>query len=141
MRTRGDVFEYREERDQALLDAYHRELSLSKHPIVLREIFQKVVDSTSERFWVSPERATYVISELIRGNKLPRMNRNKRRMYMEIFKRVQKLRRQPDYEKKRLIALVQMVVESEAPSFYLTPQSAAVIMHHIRKRRRCKSAE
>ena len=56
-----------------------------------------------------------------------------REMYIEIFHRVDNLRRQkPDTP---LCDLVFQVVNSPAPKFYLTPESVSVIICHIRRGR------
>gem|GEM_PF-3803721 len=63
-------------------------------------------------------------------------------MFREIYRRVHQLRTRPHYRQLPLSEVVQIVVEQPAPSFYKTPQSAIVIMHHIRKRRKqCNSSE
>lgn len=136
------VFEYRSERDQDLLNAYRRQIALTSGLIRLREVMCRVVNSPSSRFWVSPERAMRVISSMEQGNRLEGMMRNKRIMFREIYRRVHLLRERPPYRQLPLVEVVQMVVEQPAPSFYMTPQSAIVIMHHIRKRRKqCNSSE
>lgn len=136
------IFEYRSERDRDLLNAYRRQIAQSSGPIQLREVMYQVVNSPSSRFWVSPERAMRVISSMDHGNRLNGMIRNKRIMFREIYRRVHQLRTRPHYRQLPLSEVVQIVVEQPAPSFYMTPQSAIVIMHHIRKRRKqCNSSE
>lgn len=124
------------------MNAYRRQIAQSSGPIQLREVMYQVVNSPSSRFWVSPERAMRVISSMDHGNRLNGMIRNKRIMFREIYRRVHQLRTRPHYRQLPLSEVVQIVVEQPAPSFYKTPQSAIVIMHHIRKRRKqCNSSE
>ena len=135
------IFEYRSERDRDLLNAYRRQIAQSSGPIQL-EVMYRVVNSPSSRFWVSPERAMRVISSMDQGNRLDGMIRNKRIMFREIYRRVRQLRERPSYRQLPLAEVVQMVVEQPAPSFYMTPCSAIVIMHHIQKcRKQCNSSE
>ena len=139
MGTPGRTFEYRSERDSDLVDAYRRQLEQADHPFSLLDIMARTVNSPSKRFWVSPERTLCVISELEKGATLSNMKRNKRRMYLEIYRRVRLLRRQPKYANESLSSLVSIVIEQPAPCFYMTPQSAIVIMHQIRKCKRKSS--
>lgn len=110
--------------------AYH-ELIKSAQYILMPEIYQKVVDMPTRRFWISEGRAAIVISAMMKGDTLENMGPLKREMYNEIYSRVIKLReKKPDLP---IIQLVEMVVEQPAPKFYLTPGSAKVLICKIRK--------
>ena len=110
--------------------AYHELIKSAQH-ILMPEIYRKVVNMPSRRFWISEGRAAIVISAMMKGDTLENMGPLKREMYNEIYSRVIKLR-----EKKPhlpIIQLVEMVVEQPAPKFYLTPGSAKVLICKIRK--------
>ena len=110
--------------------AYH-ELIKSAQYILMPEIYHKVVDMPTRRFWISEGRAAIVISAMMKGDTLENMGPLKREMYNEIYSRVIKLReKKPDLP---IIQLVEMVVEQPAPKFYLTPGSAKVLICKIRK--------
>lgn len=110
--------------------AYH-ELIKSAQYILMPEIYHKVVDMPTRRFWISEGRAAIVISAMMKGDTLENMGPLKREMYNEIYSRVIKLReKKPDLP---IIRLVEMVVEQPAPKFYLTPGSAKVLICKIRK--------
>ena len=110
--------------------AYH-ELIKSAQYILMPEIYRKVVNMPSRRFWISEGRAAIVISAMMKGDTLENMGPLKREMYNEIYSRVIKLReKKPDLP---IIQLVEMVVEQPAPKFYLTPGSAKVLICKIRK--------
>ncbi len=110
--------------------AYH-ELIKSAQYILMPEIYRKVVDMPTRRFWISEGRAAIVISAMMKGDTLENMGPLKREMYNEIYSRVIKLReKKPDLP---IIQLVEMVVEQPAPKFYLTPGSAKVLICKIRK--------
>lgn len=131
MKHKGAEAVYSAERDKDLLRAYREVLTRHRH-IYLPRVFEEVVSSPSKRFWVSEERAKIVLGEIARGRSLERMNRTRRDMYMEIYRRVCLLQKeQPDLSLNRLI---ETVIESPAPCFYLTPQSAKVILHRIKKK-------
>ena len=129
MKTAGAYFEYEDERNRDLLGVFRKVLSEgdgSPLPVVYR----KVVEHPSARFWVSEERASIVVSNIAKGDKLENMRPTKREMYMEIYRRVQELRK--SRPKASNYDLVFDVVNSPAPKFYLTPGSAKVILHKVR---------
>lgn len=141
MRKRGSTFEYQKERDKDLLDAYRRQIAVSKHPIIRDDLITRTVNSPSKRFWVSGRYATFVVSKMMRGESLRGMRRSKLLMYAEIYRRVVELRSDPQHADEPLLHVVSTVVEQQAPCFYLTPGSAGVILSNIRRRaKRCVNA-
>ena len=131
MKHKGAEAVYSAERDKDLLRAYREVLTRHRH-IYLPRVVEEVASSPSKRSWVSEERAKIVLGEIARGRSLERMNKTRRDMYMEIYRRVCLLQKeQPDLSLNRLI---ETVIESPAPCFYLTPQSAKVILHRIKKK-------
>ncbi len=131
MKKRGCNFEYEDERSRDIMRAY-TELIQSCDVIYLPTFLRKLVNMPSKRFWVSAERASIVVSEIMRGKKpLLRMLPTKREMYMEIYNRIIKLKEAlPELS---IYELAQIVVEEPAPKFYLTPGSAKVIIYRIKK--------
>lgn len=132
MKKEGSGFEYKEQRDRALLRAYY-ELRGNKYPSE-HDFFEAVVNAPSERFWVSEERATAVVASMIRGKKLDNMLQNKASMFEEIHRRVLELRKSRPNEP--LSYLVFDVVNQPAPKFYITPKSAKVIICKIKKEKK-----
>lgn len=132
MKKEGSWFEYKDQRDRDLLRVYYA-LRGNKYPSE-HDFFEAVVNSPSERFWVSEERATAVIASMIRGKKLDNMLKNKASMFEEIYRRVLELRKTRPNEP--LFYLVFDVVNQPAPKFYMTPKSAKVIICKIRKEKR-----
>ena len=135
MKHKGSKFEYEDERDKDLMRAYHEQLE-SCDTIVLSDIFRKVVAMPSERFWVSEERASIVIGSMLRGNKLEKMRHNAREIYFEIYKRV--LSEREKYPDKSIGEIVFHVIRQPAPNFYLTPDSARVIVTRIKREKYSK---
>lgn len=130
MKNIGAIFEYEEERNRDLMRAYKAQLASHENKD-LQAVFNRVVEMPSKRFWVSEERAAIVISEMMRGKGLKVKGKVKREMYNEIYRRVMKLRAvHPDMS---VYDLTFMVVTSSAPKFYLTPGSAKVIIHKVKK--------
>lgn len=111
--------------------AYREQIAICD-TIVLSEIFTKVVLMPASRFWVSEERACIVIGKMMRGDSLHKMRPTTREMYLEIYRRVCSIKKeQPN---KPLSEIVFQVVGQPAPQFYLTPDSARVIVTKIKRR-------
>ena len=70
--------------------------------------------------------------EMMRGDSLHKMRPTTREMYLEIYRRVCSIKKeQPN---KPLSEIVFQVVGQPAPQFYLTPDSARVIVTKIKRR-------
>lgn len=131
MKHQGSTFEYEEQRNEDLMRAYREEISRAGH-IKVVNVFARVVEQPSERFWVSEERAFIVISAMLRGVPLDGMRPLKQEMYREIHARFLKLReKHPDMRVRHLVSIV---VNQPAPKFYIEPASARVIVCKIRKK-------
>ena len=135
MKHKGSKFEYEDERDKDLMRAYHEQLA-SCDTIVLSDIFRKVVAMPSARFWVSEERAAVVIGSMLRGDKLEKMRTNAMEMYFEIYKRF--ISERGKYPDKSIAEIVFHVIRQPAPKFYLTPDSARVIVTRIKREKYSK---
>lgn len=110
--------------------AYHEQLA-SCDTIVLSDIFRNVVEMPSARFWVSEERAAIVIARMFRSDKLEKMRPNAREMYFEIYKRV--VSEMETYPDKSIAEIIFQVIRQPAPKFYLTPDTARVIVTRIKR--------
>lgn len=130
MRHKGDEFEFKRERNDDLMRAYTRQIADMRH-ISSADLYFKVVNTPSERFWVSPRRAAVVISSIIKGKSLDDMGAMKKEMFLEIYKRVLALKQEAP--RAGIYELCKVIVEQSAPKFYLTPESAKVIVCRIRK--------
>jgi len=130
MKNRGSKFELEQERNEDLMRAYREQLEACDH-IRMPEVYARVVDSPSVRFWVSEERASIVIARMFRGDSLDEMRPLKREMFREIYSRVLALKRQqPGLS---IVEMVRRVLQQPAPKFYLTPGTAKVFICKIRK--------
>lgn len=130
MKHYGSKFECEEERNDDLIRAY-REQVRQCTVIYIPDIFKKVVDMPSRRFWVSEERAAIVIASMMRGDTLETMRQVKREMFTEIYRRVMAVREQ--CPTMSVYEMVSRVVRQPAPKFYLTAGSARVIYYRIKK--------
>lgn len=133
MKHKGNHYEYNDERDRDLLKVFNEKFTSSITNTYILDIMKSVVCSPSSRFWVSEDRAAIVISNMMRDiNCINGMIESKKRMYKEILSRTIKvIDENPGIA---LINAVRMVVTGEAPEFYITPESAIIIIHRIKKR-------
>nr|DAE91036.1 MAG TPA: hypothetical protein [Caudoviricetes sp.] len=129
---KGRFFEYRDERNADLLCVFRECVMNSPADESMDEVYQRIVNSKSKRFWVSEEQASKVVSYMMKGNKIDYMSDNKRKMFEEIYIRVMKMREEnPNI---RLFRLVEIIVSQEAPCFYMTSGSAKVIISQIKSK-------
>ena len=133
MKKKGTISQLKHQRDDDLMRVYLLELAGRPH-ILLPEVLKAVVASPSKRFWVTSERASIVIYNMMKGDELEYMRPLKRKMFREIYRRVMKLK--ANYPQLSIPILTEQVVAEPAPEFYITPGSAKVIISRIRKRRR-----
>lgn len=131
MKTKGCDFEYTDLRDKELMKAYRDQLE-SCNKIHLPNVLSKTVNTPSSRFWVSESRAAIIIGKMFRGESIEGMKPMKIEMFNEIFNRVKRLRTLNP--KQSLSDLVCEVVNTPAPKFYLTPESAKIIICRIKKK-------
>lgn len=131
MKPHGTIMAFTRERNQALLKTFRKQCA-NASTIILKDILQNTVNSPSPRFWVSEERAANVVSKIISGKPvLLTMRPTKREMFSEIHRRVIELKKQhPDWI---LCELVQKVITSPAPKFYMEANSLKRILCTIRK--------
>ena len=130
MKHKGNTFEFMRERNRDLLRVY-KEQALAMTFIDADILMERIVKCPAKRFWVSEERARKVVARLMRGETMDGMKVTSKRMYAEIFRRTKSLMK----EGMRMSEAITAVVYQPAPEFYLTPQSAAVILSHIRTKK------
>lgn len=112
-----------------MAESYRRLLSQSAG-IRMPQLLQRLVKEPCARFWVSEERATIVVSSMLRGCAATGMSSVKKRMFAEIYRRVTAL--MADFPGTPLVRLVREVIGSPAPEFYISPRSAYNILCNMR---------
>lgn len=136
MKKRGAKVEYSDERNSELMRLYKEYIGSCKH-ISLLDVYAKIVEMPSRRFWVSSVRAAVVVSAMMRGEDvLSKMRESKAQMFREIYKRVVEIK-----EKNPSISILEIcenVVLEPAPKIYLTPGSAKIMICQYRKEKRRK---
>ena len=130
MKHKGNKFECEDERNRELIRVYREQLASCSH-VVPSEIFCRVVEQPSSRFWVSEWRCSIVLSRMFNGDDLSSMRPNNREMYQEIFERAKQLRQQDPSISYFMMAFT--IIHQPAPKFYLTPDSARVIITRCKR--------
>lgn len=130
MRHRGCKFECEDERNEQLIKACEEQINKTKF-INMQNIFSEVVNMPTKRFWVSEERAAIVVSDIRKRRTISNMRPQKQEMFKEISRRVNEI--QNKNPQLTLTEAVTMVVNREAPKFYLTPKSAKIIYYRVKK--------
>lgn len=132
MKKLGSTSDFTEARDKELLRTVRRRV-MDPRCKSMTEVYAQAVMEPCSRFWVSERRAAEVISKMLRGvdpdwKSVPL----RRKMYQELCRRVIAWRGEnPGHP---LSDAVFAAVNSQAPEFYLTPESAMVIVSRIMKR-------
>lgn len=126
----GSTLEYTEERITALMEEYDRYIASCEY-IRMSEVFDHIVNQPCRRFWVSNIRAAVVVARMLKGCKLKNMRPSKKEMFQEIFRRVCKMKEQ--FPSMSLFQLVAEVVAQPAPKFYLTANSAKIMVYKAKK--------
>ena len=131
MKHKGATMEYTMERINDLKRVYDECVSSCAY-IRMDDVYEKVVNMPSSRFWVSDIRASLVVSAMMRGEaNLNEMRTLGKEMYEEIYRRVMELKKtRPELSTSELCA---EVVMQPAPKFYLTAGSAKMMICKARK--------
>lgn len=118
--------EYSKERTDDLMRAYEEYISTCNY-IRMPDVYNNVVNMPASRFWVSDIRAALVMSAMMRGEAdLDSMWPMRKEMYEEIYRRVIELRKK--HPTLSTYELCSIVVQQQAPKFYLTAGSAKMII-------------
>ena len=122
MKKKCSYSEFNSQRKEHLLRGF-RESVARQSRISAERAFRYAAERPAPRFWVSEERAAEVVSKIfVNPGIMESMYKEKGEMYLEIYRRVRKLREV--YPRASLSSLVFRVVNSEAPRSYISWQRA-----------------
>lgn len=127
----GNTSPYTPMRNADLQEAFRRVISNEPY-IDLMDALAKTVKQPARRFYVSEERAFHRIRIMMRRFDVPIQLNARDRMFREILARVKKMREEQPHLSLR--AVVWRVIRQPAPEFYLTPESAKVILSLMRNK-------
>lgn len=138
MRKKGNILEFAQERRDEIVAAIRAEGACADRFDLLLAC-RRAVARQASRFWVSEERAARVVSALSKGcGAIEGMDGAKRRMYEEIWRRVEALR--PGREGEPLVSLVREVVYEPAPEHYVSAVTAMNMYYgHLRSNKAMRS--
>lgn len=133
-KPKGANADFHRERAAAIMREYHHAVSSVPRGVTFSraDILRRVANAPCERFWVSLTRAMAVIPAMLDGRPLPRMRRSKVEMFEEIARRVRcglEL-----YPETPLRQIVDDVICSPAPRFYLSLESIKIIIYKEKKK-------
>lgn len=133
MKHAGSISDFTGQRNQELLAAF-RKVFQTKSFFDITHDYALVVRTPCSRYWISEERATAVVSAMLRGHSVHyAMRKSKRDMFIDIYCRVLFDRAaDPD---SPLSDIVFNVVNSRAPQFYMAPRHAREILYNMKKHR------
>ena len=133
MKKQGSTSDFTDDRNRELHRRFMDILRTSRG-VALRDMFGMAASRPASRFWVSEQRAAIVVSAMLQGRSLGRINQKRREMYEEITRRVKRVLAY--HPEMTLLAACSEVIYQEAPEFYLTDESARCIIYRTRKSRR-----
>lgn len=134
MRKINSTAEFEAERRKFLLENF-RQVIAGQSRIAAAKAFRATAEMPAPRFWVSEARAAAVIGKMMAGEGcLEGMNKEKREMYREIFRRFSKIRRQSP--EMTIADIVFDIVNDTAPKSYISWHRVRSIIYKEKKRRR-----
>lgn len=128
MKGKGSICWMTEERDHSVIQVYKsllRELGFS---VSRRELYRRVAQHRTSRFWVVPASAKRTLYRMMYGPPILNQSPERKRMYSEILCRVR------DYMQRNhsatLGAAINYVIQQPAPEFYLSVQTVKRIINY-----------
>ena len=126
-------------RKQAIIDTFFETLKKCRKidPFAsLEKIIEKAASTTAPRFFVSFENARRFVSMLVRKKRLPLVNKNKIEMYMELYKRYKRLRKEDANNPVIHYTALEKIIEEPAPSFYLDVETFRCLLYKALRERK-----
>lgn len=124
------TYSVRDTRKQDIIDSFFKTLKEQRKTrpfITQNEVIEQAAKGSAPRFYVTFENARRFVSLLMRGKRLPIVNKNKVEMYKEIYRRYRKQAQECDSRYKYLI--LEDIIEEPAPSFYIDEETFRGIVY------------
>ena len=131
----------RETRKQDVVESFFeslKEVRKTKPYATQEEVIRHAVKKEAPRFYVTFENARRFVSLLMRGKRLPIVNKNKVEMYKEIYRRYKA--RLKDSDKRYKYIILESIIEEPAPSFYIDEETFRGIVYRT-LRDTCRKSE
>lgn len=123
-------YSVRDTRKQDIIDSFFKTLKEERKTrpfITQNEVIEQAAKGSAPRFYVTFENARRFVSLLMRGKRLPIVNKNKVEMYKEIFRRYKE--RLKDSDKRYKYIILESIIEEPAPSFYIDEETFRGIVY------------
>jgi hypothetical protein len=135
-------YSVRDTRKQDIINSFFKTLKEERKTrpfITQNEVIEQAAKGSAPRFYVTFENARRFVSLLMRGKRLPIVNKNKVEMYKEIYRRYKA--RLKDCNKRYRYIILESIIEEPAPSFYLDEETfRGIVYRSLRNNgRRCGS--
>lgn len=134
MRHKGSTPQFYKERHR---DLYEKFSILAKKHLDLYGrvckalILKQLVNMPAKRYWISPERGYYVVSQIRKGTLHVNPKKNICRLYYALYDDFKVYKREhPEMPDTRAI---EEVIQQEAPCFGLEPRVAGIIIRKMSK--------
>lgn len=131
MKKKESKMEFHDARINDVMLKYMRLSKTLKRKVVLSD-YEKIIKMPTRRFWVSEERAYYVIKALIAGKTFPKMCKSRKVMFSDIKERVKAL-----MEEDKSLSLMDAcakAISMPAPQLYLTPLTIKTLISTNRRK-------
>ena len=134
-------YSVRDTRKQDIINSFFKTLKEERKTrpfITQNEVIEQAAKGSAPRFYVTFENARRFVSLLMRGKRLPIVNKNKVEMYKEIYRRYKA--RLKDYNKRYRYIILESIIEEPAPSFYIDEETFRGIVYRT-LRDTCRKSE
>lgn len=127
--------DFKKERDEDFINAYNDVVKShgKQAPYILKDkLIEETILHPAKRFYVSHEQASRIIMKMIAGKKTGIRNTIKAEMYQTILSKIRELQRN---SRKSVSSLLSEVIDSPAPRFYISKESASILYYTLIKRK------
>ncbi len=134
-------YSVRDTRKQDIINSFFKTLKEERKTrpfITQNEVIEQAAKGSAPRFYVTFENARRFVSLLMRGKRLPIVNKNKVEMYKEIYRRYKA--RLKDCDKRYKYIILESIIEEPAPSFYIDEETFRGIVYRT-LRDTCRKSE
>ena len=131
----------KEERNLSLYRGYEskiKELGSTARLMSMRSVINMVINSSAEKYYISLERAVEAVTICEKGKIHSVTNKNTRKMYQSIYEKYLEKRKDVDLKWCYKYQVVDIVINSTAPSYFMDIENAMIVIYTALKNRRKK---
>lgn len=131
----------KEERNSSLYKGYEnkiKELGGTARLMSMRSVVNMVINSRAEKYYISLERAVEAVTLCEKGKIQNVANKNTQKMYLSIYEKYMEKRKDVDLKWCYKYQVVDIVINSPAPSYFMDIDNAMIVIYTILKNKRKK---